>query len=103
MAKIVGYRIRDNYTVKINNEVSTFNDVTLHVEQRAVTVSGCPGAGKFVATYAVPLDQVSNVFQTNVKRGELVSFLDSILNKDCFLEKTLVGQNERLAGIEFIK
>lgn len=103
MAKIVGYSIRENYTFEKDGKVTTLDDLTIHVEQKSVNTRGTITGGKFVAAYSMPIDEVSNIFQTNVKRSELKSFCEGILNKDCFIEKTLVGKNERLAGIEFVK
>ena len=102
MAKIVGYQIRENYTFEVDGKKSTLDDVTIHVEQRAVNTPGTVGAGRFVATYRVELKEFPSVVNQELKKTEIRGFLEECLGKECFLEKTLVGKSERLAGITFI-
>ena len=102
MAKIVGYQIRDNYKYEIDGKPGVADDVTIHVEQRAINSPGTVGAGKFVATYRVAMNDFPYIVNQELKRSEFRGFLEECLGKECFLEKTLVGKSERLAGITFI-
>lgn len=103
MAKIVGYQLRENFSFPgQDGKMATLDDVTIHVEQRAVSTSGTVGVGRFVATYKIELKEFPYVVNQDLKRSEIKGFLDACLGKECFLEKTLVNKNERLAGITFI-
>ncbi len=103
MAKIVGYQIRDNYSFPgQDGKITTLDDVTIHVEQRAVNTPGAVSAGMFVATYKVEIKDFPHIVNEDLKRSEIRGFLEACLGKDCFLEKTLVGKSERLASITFL-
>lgn len=100
MAKIIGYRIRENQSFpdpKDENKIIKVDNVELHVVQRSV---GDRAKGQFVAVYKIDRLQVGYVFNVEIKPGGLDAFLDSVLNKECFIEKTQVGKSEKVAYIE---
>lgn len=98
MAKILGYRIRENEVFEIERQEVKINKVELHVAQRAI---GPRTRGNFVAIYGIEIPQVSYVFNVDLRKFEsLDAFLDTVVGKDCVIEKTQVGRNERIAYIE---
>lgn len=102
MAKIVGFRVRDE-KFEIEEKVIDVHHVEMHVLSRAV---GDGTGGELVAIYKVDLNDVPYVFNTEngeiEKAGGLEAFLKTKLNRQCVVEKTLVGRKEQIAGIMFM-
>ena len=100
MAKILGYRIRENQAFpdpKNENNIITVDCVELYVSQRAI---GDRAKGEFCAVYKIDRLQTGYVFNVDIRKFDsLDSFLDSVVGKDCFIEKTLVGKSERVCSI----
>lgn len=101
MAKIVGYRVRQNEKFEIDGVETVLNQVELHVTQRSV---GPRTAGVFAAVYKIQLNEFGYIFNIDMSKIQTYEeYLDTILNKECFIEKTLVGSKEKVCSIGFLK